>query len=92
MINESSKFYYLFFLLIVLVLLTSCTTVSYETVYPTLKDGVPNFELVGIIQWAPGVEMDIIIPKKRKSSESYSSILPYEGKLFVKKILILNTG
>ena len=57
-----------------------------------IKDGVPNFELVGIIQWAPGDANNIIAPEKRKGSEAYNSILPYEGKLFVKRNLDIKYG
>ena len=39
MMNELSKLYYPVFLFIVFSLLTSCSTVSYEAIYPTLKDG-----------------------------------------------------
>lgn len=57
-----------------------------------IKDGVPNFELVGIIQWAPGDISNVITPEKRKGSEMYNSILPYEGKLFVKRNLDIKYG
>ncbi|MCG6914204.1 serine protease [bacterium BMS3Abin03] len=57
-----------------------------------IKDGVPNFELVGIIQWAPGDANNIIAPEKRKGSETYNSILPYKGKLFVKRNLDIKYG
>jgi hypothetical protein len=50
-----------------------------------IKDGVPNFELVGIVQWVPEEENNIIAPSKRKDDESYNSLIPYEGEFFVKK-------
>ena len=48
--------------------------------------------MVGIIQWAPGDANNIIAPEKRKGSETYNSILPYKGKLFVKRNLDIKYG
>jgi hypothetical protein len=50
-----------------------------------IKDGVPNFELVGIVQWVPEEENNIITPGKRKDDEPYNTLVPYEGELFVKR-------
>jgi len=50
-----------------------------------IRDGVPNFELVGIVQWVPEEKNNIITPGKRKDDEPYNSLIPYEGELFVKR-------
>lgn len=50
-----------------------------------IKDGVPNFELVGIVQWVPEEKENLITPSKRKNNEPYSSLIPYDGDLFVKR-------
>jgi hypothetical protein len=50
-----------------------------------IKDGVPNFELVGIVQWVPEEENNIIAPGKRKDDEPYNPLVPYEGEFFVKR-------
>jgi len=50
-----------------------------------IKDGIPNFELVGIVQWVPEEVDNIIAPIKRKSDQPYSSLVPYEGDIFVKR-------
>ncbi|UCH66223.1 MAG: trypsin-like peptidase domain-containing protein, partial [Ignavibacterium sp.] len=50
-----------------------------------IKDGVPNFELVGIVQWVPEEENNIIAPSKRKDDEPYNPLIPYEGEFFVKR-------
>ncbi len=50
-----------------------------------IKDGIPNFELVGIVQWVPEEVDNIIAPLKRKSDRPYSSFVPYEGDIFVKR-------
>ena len=57
-----------------------------------IKDGVPNFELIGIIQWAPGDESNVIAPEKKKDNLPYNTIVPYEGKLFVKRNLEIKYG
>jgi len=50
-----------------------------------IKDGVPNFELVGIVQWVPEEENNIIAPRRRRDDESYNPLIPYEGEFFVKR-------
>lgn len=50
-----------------------------------IRDGVPNFELVGIVQWVPEEEEGIVYPEKLKTGESYSPIVPYSGDVYVKK-------
>lgn len=50
-----------------------------------IRDGVPNFELVGIVQWVPEEKENVIAPSKRKDNEPYSSLVPYKGDLFVKR-------
>ena len=50
-----------------------------------IKDGVPNFELVGIVQWVPEEDNNIIAPSKRIDDEPYNTLIPYEGEFFVKR-------
>jgi hypothetical protein len=50
-----------------------------------IRDGVPNFELVGIVQWVPEDENNIITPVKRKDDEPYNTLVPYEGEFYVKR-------
>jgi hypothetical protein len=50
-----------------------------------IRDGVPNFELVGIVQWVPEEMENVIAPSKRKDNEPYNSLVPYKGDLFVKR-------
>jgi len=50
-----------------------------------IRDGVPNFELVGIVQWVPEEKENLISPTKRKNNEAYNSLVPYKGDLFVKR-------
>ena len=57
-----------------------------------IRDGVPNFELVGMVQWVPEEEENVLIPEKRKDDERYNPIIPYEGDLFVKKFSSMKYG
>jgi len=57
-----------------------------------IKDGVPNFELVGIVQWVPEEETNILTPKKLKNNEAYNPIVPYTGKEFVKRYSSIRYG
>lgn len=57
-----------------------------------IKDGVPNFELVGIVQWVPEEETNILTPKKLKNNEAYNPIVPYKGEKFVKRYSSIRYG
>ncbi len=57
-----------------------------------IKDGVPNFELVGIVQWVPEEKENIIAPSERKNNEPYNSLVPYKGDLFVKRYSSIKYG
>lgn len=50
-----------------------------------IKDGIPNFELVGIVQWVPEGEDYYIGPPPRKTNDPYNLLVPYNGEIFVKK-------
>ena len=57
-----------------------------------IRDGVPNFELVGIVQWVPEEKENLISPAKRENNESYNSLVPYKGDLFVKRHFSIKYG
>jgi hypothetical protein len=57
-----------------------------------IRDGVPNFEMVGIIQWVPEVEENVLAPKKLNNNESYNPIVPYEGEEYVKRFSSIRYG
>ena len=57
-----------------------------------IRDGVPNFELVGIIQWVPEEEENILVPKPLKNNERYSPIVPYSGDEYVKRFSSIRYG
>ena len=57
-----------------------------------IRDGVPNFEMVGMIQWVPEEEDNILVPKKLKNNERYNPIVPYEGEEYVKRFSSIRYG
>ncbi len=57
-----------------------------------IRDGVPNFEMVGMIQWVPEEEENILIPKALKNNERYSPIIPYNGEEYVKRFSTIRYG
>ncbi|MBT8378989.1 MAG: serine protease [Ignavibacteria bacterium] len=57
-----------------------------------IRDGVPNFEMVGIIQWVPEVEENVLAPKKLKNNERYNPIIPYEGEKYVQRASQIRYG
>lgn len=50
-----------------------------------IRDGVPNFELTGMVQWVPEEEENLIYPENLKVKTSYNPVVPYEGNLYVRK-------
>ena len=57
-----------------------------------IKDGVPNFELVGIVQWVPEEEENILVPSKTKNNIQYNPLVPYTGETFVKRYSSIRYG
>ena len=50
-----------------------------------IRDGVPNFELIGIVQWVPEEEESMLYPESLKNNLSYNPVVPYTGNMFVRK-------
>ncbi|MBP1683575.1 MAG: hypothetical protein H6Q27_1139, partial [Ignavibacteriaceae bacterium] len=57
-----------------------------------IRDGVPNFEMVGMIQWVPEEEENILVPKALKNNERYNPIVPYQGDEYVKRFSSIRYG
>ncbi|HKB86731.1 MAG TPA: serine protease [Ignavibacteriaceae bacterium] len=47
-----------------------------------IRDGVPHFELVGMVQWVPEDEETYLAPQKLGSGKSYNTLIPYTGKAY----------
>lgn len=50
-----------------------------------IRDGVPNFEFMGIVHWVPDEEENLIYPEDLRNKTNYNPIVPYKGELFVRK-------
>jgi Trypsin-like peptidase domain len=55
-----------------------------------VRDGVPNFELVGIIQWMPEETISVLTP--RKSLNNYNELIPYQGNEYIEQLKLYNYG
>lgn len=50
-----------------------------------IRDGVPNFELIGIVQWVPEEAENMMVPEALKNNANYNPVVPYKGDIFVRK-------
>lgn len=49
-----------------------------------IRDGVPHFELVGMVQWVPEEEETFLSPQKLSAGKTYNPLIPYKGDSFPK--------
>lgn len=47
-----------------------------------IRDGVPHFELVGMVQWVPEEEETYLAPQKLSGGKTYNTLLPYKGEVY----------
>jgi hypothetical protein len=47
-----------------------------------IRDGVPHFELVGMVQWVPEEEETFLAPRKLNSGKTYNTLVPYTGEVY----------
>lgn len=57
-----------------------------------IRDGVPNFELVGIVQSVPEEKEDMLYPDITDKAAKYNPVIPYKGDIYVKKHSALRYG
>lgn len=50
-----------------------------------IRDGVPNFELVGIVHSVPEEKEDMLYPDITDKTAKYNPVIPYKGEIYVKK-------
>jgi hypothetical protein len=50
-----------------------------------IRDGVPNFEFIGIVQWVPEEEENLLYPEDLRNKTNYNPVVPYKGNIFVRK-------
>ena len=57
-----------------------------------IRDGVPNFELVGMAKSVSAKNEYILIPATRNGKLEYARNFPYSGNVYVKKLDDINYG
>lgn len=57
-----------------------------------IRDGVPNFELVGLVKSVPADYQFILHPVSKQQDLEFNPMIPYKGDLYVQKEQILRTG
>lgn len=57
-----------------------------------IRDGVPNFELVGIIKLIPGHQQFYLAPTKQDESIEYEPDIPYRGDTYIESRTDVNYG
>ncbi len=45
-----------------------------------IRDGVPHFEMVGMVQWVPEEEEVFLAPRKLGGGKKYNTLIPYDGE------------
>ena len=57
-----------------------------------IRDGVPNFELVGIVKSVPAEFEEIIRPLTKEHDFEFNPMLPYKGDIFIDRQQIIRPG
>lgn len=57
-----------------------------------IRDGAPNYEMVGIISTIPSDFKEVVIPKNLKGAITYDANIPYFGDLFIKRMSFVKYG
>jgi len=57
-----------------------------------IRDGVPNFELVGMVKSVPADFQFTVRPLFKKGDFDFNPVIPYKGELSVEKEQIIRTG
>jgi hypothetical protein len=57
-----------------------------------IRDGVPNFELVGIVHSVPEEKEDMLYPDITDKAARYNPVIPYTGDIYVRKHSSLRYG
>jgi len=57
-----------------------------------IRDGVPNFELVGIVKSVPAESEDIIKPLTKEQLGESNPMIPYKGEVYVERRQIISPG
>ncbi len=57
-----------------------------------IRDGVPNFELVGLVRSVPAEFQSTLRPLTKDQNFDFNPLLPYKGEYYVDKEQVIRTG
>ncbi|MDQ7817875.1 MAG: serine protease [Melioribacteraceae bacterium] len=57
-----------------------------------IRDGVPNFELVGLVKSVPADFQYVLHPISKQQDLEFNPMIPYKGDIYVQKEQVLRTG
>ncbi len=57
-----------------------------------IRDGVPNFELVGLVRSVPADYQYILHPVTKQPDIEFNPMLPYKGEVYVEREQMMRTG
>lgn len=57
-----------------------------------IKDGIPNFELVGIGKSALVTYDNVLVPSEQEQNGIYNPNVPYDGEIYVSRKTVMNYG
>ncbi len=57
-----------------------------------IRDGVPNFELVGLVHSVPAEYQDTMRPLAKEQDLDFNPMLPFKGDVYVDREQVLRTG
>lgn len=57
-----------------------------------IRDGVPNFELVGMVKLVSGRSSYVLTPAPQENEQSYDPLQPYTGKIFIDNKIEIDYG
>lgn len=57
-----------------------------------IRDGVPNFELVGLVNSVPAINEFILVPEQSEGQQQYNPLIPYQESIYVKQFTNIRYG
>lgn len=57
-----------------------------------IRDGVPNFELVGLVNSVPITRQFVVTPKNPSRRRVYNPIVPYKGEVYLQELMNIRYG
>lgn len=57
-----------------------------------IRDGVPNFELVGLVNTVPIMRQFVLTPKNPSRRRVYNPIVPYKGEAYLQEMMNIRYG